>query len=424
MNKVLRCQIVKPVDMDWNVFGDIVRELQSEVRFIKNKTLSMYNDWINFSEEQKKLTGTYPKLIDVHGYKIFSGYAYDELNNDEIISNKGNYTSSIRDILTAYDTKKFDIIRGLASVPSANKNQPIDLHNGSIKIDYDQTTGNYYATLSLLSNSGKAKFELKKGQIIVLLKCGNGSAKHILDCCSTGEYKVCGSQIIRNKNKLFLNICYGFDNKAQYELDESRIMGVDLGVAIPAYMAFNFSKYERYAINDNRILNEKHRLDKHLSDAKKSCTYTNNGHGRENKMRCYERYSHKSANLSQTINHTWAKHIVEHALKHQCKTIQMEDLSGITEHKDRFLKNWTYYDLQEKIKMKAIEVGIDVVKVNPKYTSQRCSECGCICNRNRPDQKTFRCVSCGYTTNADFNAARNIATKDIAKIIESTPITD
>ena len=102
----------------------------------------------------------------------------------------------------------------------------------------------------------------------------------------------------------------------------------------------------------------------------------------------------------------------------------MEDLSGITEHKDRFIKNWTYYDLQEKIKMKASEVGIDVVKVNPKYTSQRCSECGCICNRNRPDQKTFRCVSCGYTTNADFNAARNIATKDIAKIIESTPITD
>ena len=49
MNKVLRCQIVKPVDMDWNVFGDIVRELQIEVRFIKNKTLSMYNDWINFS---------------------------------------------------------------------------------------------------------------------------------------------------------------------------------------------------------------------------------------------------------------------------------------------------------------------------------------------------------------------------------------
>lgn len=424
MNKVVRCQIIKPIDMDWSLFGDIIRDLQNEVRYIKNKTISMYNDWVNFSEEHKKLTGKYPKLEEYHGYKVFSGYAYDTLKSDELISNSANYTSAIRSILTAYDTKKFDIIRGLASVPSANKNQPIDLHNGSIKIAFNAETGSYHAVLSLLSKGGKDKYELSKGQIEVLLKCGDSSSKHILDACAIGEYKICGSQIIRSKNKLFLNLCYGFETQPDKNLDESRIMGVDLGVVVPAYMAFNYSKYERAAIKDDRILNEKHRLDKQLSGAKHNCTFTNSGHGRQNKMRCYDRFAHKSHNLSQTINHTWAKHIVEQAVKHQCKTIQMENLSGIMEHKDKFLKNWTYYDLQEKIIMKAREVGIDVVKVKPKYTSQRCSECGCICNRNRPDQKTFKCVECGHTTNADFNAARNIATYNIEKIIESTPVTE
>lgn len=424
MNKVVRCQIVKPVDMEWNLFGDIIHSLQTEVRFIKNKTLSMYNDWVNYAVEQKKVTGEYPKLQDEHGYKTFSGYAYDKLKSNELLSNTSNYTNSIRAILSAYDTKKLDILRGLSAVPNAGKNQPIDLHNNSIKIDYDPTSGDYYATLSLLSNGGKAKYGLKKGQVTVLLKCRDGSTKHILDSCTVGEYKICGSQIIRSKNKLFLNLCYGFEPKSVSLLDDSKIMGVDLGVVVPAYMAFNFDKRERAMISDNRIMNEKHRLDKQLSAAKRNCTYTNNGHGRTNKMRCYERYAHKSKNLSQTINHTWSKHIVEQAIKHGCATIQMEDLSGITNHKDRFLKNWTYYDLQQKIKFKAKSNGIDVVMISPKYTSQRCSECGCICERNHPEQKTFSCVSCGYTTNADFNAARNIAIKGIDKIIASTPITE
>ena len=33
-----------------------------------------------------------------------------------------------------------------------------------------------------------------------------------------------------------------------------------------------------------------------------------------------------------------------------CGVIQMENLTGITENANRFLKNWTYYDLQTKIK--------------------------------------------------------------------------
>lgn len=54
----------------------------------------------------------------------------------------------------------------------------------------------------------------------------------------------------------------------------------------------------------------------------------------------------------------------------------------------------------------------------PKYTSQRCSECGYIDKENRLEQKSFKCLKCGYTTNADFNAARNISIQNIDKIIE------
>jgi putative transposase len=50
-----------------------------------------------------------------------------------------------------------------------------------------------------------------------------------------------------------------------------------------------------------------------------------------------------------------------------------------------------------------------VEKVQPAYTSQRCSACGHVDRRSRESQAVFRCTACGYACNADVNAARNIA---------------
>jgi transposase len=50
-----------------------------------------------------------------------------------------------------------------------------------------------------------------------------------------------------------------------------------------------------------------------------------------------------------------------------------------------------------------------VERVNPAFTSQRCSVCGHVAAESRQSQALFRCVACAYTNNADVNAARNIA---------------
>lgn len=49
-----------------------------------------------------------------------------------------------------------------------------------------------------------------------------------------------------------------------------------------------------------------------------------------------------------------------------------------------------------------------LVKVNPRYTSQTCCQCGHVAKENRQTQAEFECVECKYVANADFNAARNI----------------
>jgi transposase len=50
-----------------------------------------------------------------------------------------------------------------------------------------------------------------------------------------------------------------------------------------------------------------------------------------------------------------------------------------------------------------------VEKVNPAFTSQRCSACGHVAGESRKSQAVFTCTACRYTYNADVNAARNIA---------------
>ena len=71
-----------------------------------------------------------------------------------------------------------------------------------------------------------------------------------------------------------------------------------------------------------------------------------------------------------------------------------------------------------------------LIKVNPAYTSQTCSHCGHAEEENRKSQARFQCVSCGYVSNADTNAAINIRRLGMAQlhgeersVLKKTPTT-
>ena len=60
---------------------------------------------------------------------------------------------------------------------------------------------------------------------------------------------------------------------------------------------------------------------------------------------------------------------------------------------------WLEYKLNRR--------GGQLIKVNPAYSSQRCTECGHTHAGNRKGEK-FKCLACGHEAPADINAARNI----------------
>lgn len=125
------------------------------------------------------------------------------------------------------------------------------------------------------------------------------------------------------------------------------------------------------------------------------------------------RLSGKQARFQKHINHVIAKALVSTAERTE-RGIALENLKGIRNRvtarrgQRARLHNWSFGQLRALITYKAKRVGVPVLGVDPRYTSIGCSCCGVIDKKNRPDQATFSCISCGHSEAADLNAARNI----------------
>ena len=71
-----------------------------------------------------------------------------------------------------------------------------------------------------------------------------------------------------------------------------------------------------------------------------------------------------------------------------------------------------------KIEWVAAKSGKPIIVVNPKHTSQECSNCGHISKANRDGEK-FICEECGYTAHADTQAARTILKRAKLKFVST-----
>ena len=97
------------------------------------------------------------------------------------------------------------------------------------------------------------------------------------------------------------------------------------------------------------------------------------------------------------------------------KEIVVEDLKDVKKgSKGRIrkefnnkLQRWVYRYFLTRLEQLCEVVGVQLHRVDPAYTSQTCSACGDVHRCNRKGE-IFKCRSCGYTTDADYNASLNI----------------
>lgn len=419
MIKVVRIPLIVE-SMDYKDANKILWQLQDEVRSVKNRTIQLLWEWNGFSSTYKTEHGCYPKISDVSKYKVFSGYAYNKIK-DNYNLNTSNLISEIRTAEAKFKEVIKDIIKGSKSIPEYKSNQPLALHNDCIRLKFENST--FFFSIGLFNK----KFASDNGISTSLLFKAivkDKSQKTILERCFDGIYHISASSLIYDKKKKMwcINLCYGFEHKTTSCLEKDKILGVDLGVKKPI-VASVYGDLSRFVVDGGEIEHIRKSIEsrrRSMLEQGKWCGEGRIGHGRKTRLLPLEKIGDKISRCRDTVNHKYSKALIDYAISKGCGTIQMEDLKGIS--KDRtFLKNWSYFDLQKKIEYKAKEKGIEVVYIAPKYTSQRCSKCGYIHTENRPEQAVFKCMSCGFEGNADYNASQNISIKNIDKIISANP---
>ena len=116
----------------------------------------------------------------------------------------------------------------------------------------------------------------------------------------------------------------------------------------------------------------------------------------------------------QDVNHCVSKALVNQNPKHTL--FVLEDLKGIrsatekVRQKDRYVSvSWSFFDLEQNIRYKALLNESSVINVDPRNTSQKCPKCGCIESSSRDKKRhLFCCKGCGYRSNDDRIGAMNL----------------
>ena len=185
-------------------------------------------------------------------------------------------------------------------------------------------------------------------------------------------------------------------------IDPERFVGVDLGIVTIA------------ATSDGDTFAGKavERVRNRSATARASYQRT----GTRSAKRRLKKLAGRQSRFQRWVNHNISARLVRMA-KGTKAALVLEDLKHIrrrtTVRKNQRARhhNWSFGQLRQFIEYKAQLVGVQVLLVGPRHTSQTCSKCGHVSKTNRRSQALFSCRRCGYETNADLNAARNLATR-------------
>ncbi len=128
----------------------------------------------------------------------------------------------------------------------------------------------------------------------------------------------------------------------------------------------------------------------------------------------FEKYGTKQRNKENQFLHKISKQLTS-----QNKGIILEDLKGIRKHyrkgngKGKKFRNkmnlWSFYKLGKQLTYKILwNYRIPVIEANPQGTSMKCS----ICDAKVIEENRYvTCPKCGYKSDRDVNAARNILSR-------------
>jgi IS605 OrfB family transposase len=224
------------------------------------------------------------------------------------------------------------------------------------------------------------------------------------------DYKIATADLCYRKGDYWLHVVVSVPEPDVVPLAD--VIGVDLGLNRPAV-----TSHRQFLGNPHwkEVDRRRFRLRRALQSK-----------GTRSAKRHLKKLSGQSLHFHRDCDHVLSKSIVQHAIPGS--TIVIENLKDIRStskitrkgETKRRLHSWSFAQFKTFLVYKAEEKGCQVVKIDPRHTSQTCSKCGHQHRSNRKSQALFLCKHCGYCLNADLNASYNIRNKHLASL--GTPL--
>lgn len=321
------------------------------------------------------------------------------------------YNMALEIRITAYRNKqqrvtRYDLIKQLPSIKNIDwvADVPAESLQGVIErldISYEMFFRNFKRGCGFPSFASKRKYKsilFKRIKVKERLVCipKMGKLRMVKDMPISGTPKT--ATIIKEPTGFF--ICIQCENVPKKFNSENQAIGLDMGIAHfcvdsnggfianPRY----FKKYEQALRIANRSLARKLKGSKRWKKQAKALGILH----------------YKIANMRKDFLHKESTQIAK-----KYSTVYIEDLKIGNMVKNKNLSKHIL-DCGWGIFRTMLEYKTHVVRVCPNHTSQTCLECGLIDSKSRISQSDFCCTGCGYTSNADINAAKNILRKGIA----------
>lgn len=302
-----------------------------------------------------------------------------------------DYYSYIRSNFNLPSQTACAVFRDLAGKYKANKRklkQSISFKETHINYTYNKDFSFKDNRLGLTTINGRKKFDVYICDYY----------KSIIEKST----KYCDSTLVKNK-KGQVYFCLVVEIPESEIKANGNTMGIDLGLSKLAVASTNTGK--TYVIKGGRVKDKRFKF---LGLRKKL-----QRKGTRSAKKLLKKISGRENRFMRDVNYCTVKKILNFAKENNVSHIGIEDLSGIRNSKlrreqKRQLNSWAFYQFRTILEYKASLQGLNVIALDPRYTSQACSKCGHTEKSNRKTQKLFVCKSCGYSQNADINASANI----------------
>jgi len=252
-------------------------------------------------------------------------------------------------------------------------------------------------TVSLTMNGGRERFKLSIGNF------QRGKLK--------GQSPKSATLVKTRKGEYYLNI--QLESLPPEPEKTDKVLGVDLGRTDIAVT----SEGEKFSGKDITRIRD-HHSDLRAKLQQKASKGTRSTRRRVRGL--LQRLSGKEKRFQKHTNHVISYRLIQHAKANKL-IVALEDLTGIRERTNQMPRtkterrrsnSWAFYQLRSFLEYKAIQAGVKLVLIDPRYTSQTCHQCNHIHpvrGESYRSGKKFACGHCGWTGDADENGAKNIA---------------